>query len=237
MRRFCLPLLALLLLPAAASAGLVQPGESQPLNSIDFASPSGTMLDSMTTPFTIDYGMTDPVSGFDGKLHGSLHSSVYNVGGKLAFLYDIDLNPANTISGAAEGSNLRVSSFAGFSTFLTGSLDFEELILASRSADGATVGLASDTPGLGGPPRLLVQTDATAFDKGGLASFFAADELSTGDGTAPVQGEAAGLSTFRPVPARPHAIPLPPAFYSGLGVLLALGLIAATRRVWNVPQT
>jgi hypothetical protein len=232
---------SLLLAPAAASAGLVSPGQTVSLHSSDLLPPTGVELATKATPFVIHYGPADPAIGFTGDLTGTLDSTVYRDGGKLTFVYHVNLNDGSGVSGAAEGSNLSVWSFGGFKTTVAGALESEEFIQASRSKDGKMVQLSGNTPGLGGPPTLVVKTNATAYDAGGNASYFASDEVSTltrasqtFSGTAMIDG------TFRPVGGEvlppgppPTAIPLPPAAYSGLGVLLAMGLLAATKRVWK----
>ena len=125
-------------------------------------------------------------------------------------------------------------------------MDFESVLLASRNADGTAVRLSSDDPGLGGAPRLIVETDATEFDAGGTTRFFAGDELlvRTADGLEQevVAGTAVIGGTFRPVlsdepepspgpaPApAPNPIPLPPAMSSGL-IILGVGALARAAR-------
>jgi hypothetical protein len=242
MRAFTM-ILGALLAPAAASAGLVSPGQTVGLESVDLPAPGGALVATGSVPFAIDYGPSTPATGspaYPGTLAGTLHNAVYRgTDGRLTFVYDVDLTSTADGGTAAEGSELRVGSFKGFSTDVGGALDFENLFAASRSADGATLRLASDTPGLGGPPTLVVRTDATAYDRRGSATYSAADELSTPDGSSNLYaGQATVTGLFRPTgdgtlpPATPpNAIPLPPAAYSGLGLLLAMGMIVAARRV------
>jgi len=132
-----------------------------------------------------------------------------------------------------------VRSFSAFRTNASGALDFEELIAARRTADGSRISLFSDSPGLGGAPMLLVRTNATSFDAAGSATFSASDEMSLLDGSsrlvtgsATIDGVLEPMTAMGPV-TPPVSIPLPPAFFSGLGVLLAMGLIGSTRRVWT----
>lgn len=231
-------LLCLAFSSASADAGLVAPGETVSLNSGDFVTPAGTLLAEKTSAFAIDYG-ADPDVGFDGKLNGTLYSAVYDVGGKLAFLYDVDLNADNLIDGAIEQSELAVQAFAGFKTDVSGRLEYEEQFQASRSTDASQIMVYSDSPGLGGPPTVLIQTEATAFDPNGKAVFFAGDELLTLNATRSVSGSATIESVFQPTilgpgsEEPPTAIPLPPAAYSGLGVLTAIGAILFVRRRWG----
>jgi len=230
MKRAIVTLLSLLLVPGTVIGGIINPGDTaSTLHSSSFAGPTGTLLAEKQTPFTIDYG-ADPEVGFDGKLNGTLHSAVYDVGGKLAFFYDVDFDPANFIDGASEQSELQATDFAGFETTVSGQLDFEEVAKAARSGDGSQVVLFSDSPGLGGAPALLVETDAMAYDENGTINFFAADEIGTANGTRRTSGSALIEGVYQPSAGGPTAIPLPPAAYSGLGVLLAMGLVMRFRR-------
>ncbi|MDB5294479.1 MAG: hypothetical protein JWO31_462 [Phycisphaerales bacterium] len=244
-RRAAAALCSLLLAPALASAGAVDPGQSIPVDSVDLMLPAGSALAETSSAFAIDYAATDRPTA--GTLKGVLRSAVYDVGGSLTFVYDVDVLDAAGFSEAAERSELTVSSFAKAKTAVTGGLDFEALVRASRSADGSRITLASDTPGLGGPPVLIVKTDATTYDAGGRATFAVADEVSgpygqdwIAGGTASIAGLLRPTIVAAPVDPAPSAgptpIPLPPAAYSGLGVMLAMGLIAATRRVWDVKK-
>ena len=247
MRRAYVAALSLLLAPAAAVAGLVEPGQTVSLSSGDLAPVGGSKLDERSAEFAINYGSPDPANNFDGTLRGVLRSSVYRTGDALTFVYDVDLLNTGGLGGAAELSDLRVSAFAGLATAVNGSLDYEELIKASRSIDGDEVRLQSDTPGLGGPPVLVVRTDAVDYDASGRATFLAGDELAGPDGSSRLLTGTASLTGLlgpaadgaEPPPAGPKppaAIPLPPAAYSGFGVMLAMALIGATRRVWNVER-
>lgn len=217
-----------LLLATSVRGGVVAPGETLSLNSSDFALPAGSFLAEKTSAFSIDYG--------GDTLNGTLYSAVYNVGGKLAFLYDVELDPANNGS-AAERSQLTVAAFSSFATDVTGMLDHEEVIAATRSADGGTVSLMSDTPGLGGAPALLVQTDADSYNTQGSAVFYAGDELLTLNAAVGGSGSASFDGVLQPtlsggngqVPP-PTAIPLPPAAFSALGVMIVMGLMFAMRR-------
>lgn len=237
MRHFAIALLGIAALGGGASAGLVQPGQSISLNSSELLPASGIKLSQSDQPFTLDYGIKSPSIGFDGSLTGTLHSSVYRDNGLLTFVYDIDLNPS-AVSGAAERSDFWVRSFRGFKTDVSGALDFEELIKASRTGNGGQIRLAGDTPGLGGAPMLIVRTNARDYDAKGSASFLSSDEIPLLNGSSLIgKGEATITGVFQPValtplPQPPAAIPLPPAVFSGLGVLLAMGLFFATRKVW-----
>jgi hypothetical protein len=266
--RAWLTILALVLLPAlSAPGGLVQPGQSVSLLASDVPTPGGTLLEKKTSAFAIDYGEPAKPFSFSGKLTGTLRSAVYSDRGHLTFVYDIDLNGQPGISGAAEASRLSVGSFRSFKTSVFGAMDFEELVRGSRSRDGSQVWLDGTSPGMGGPPRMIVRTDATAYDANGKASFYAADEVPTLSGARLAAGGVNFTGIFRPVmevaapsppplpptssggpsagsgsgtgvPSAPSPtpIPLPPAAYSAIGVLLAMGLIALTRRGWRMPS-
>jgi hypothetical protein len=260
----CLSMIAVALLPAVpALAGLVRPGQSVSLTADNVPTPTGTLLDRNTTEFTIDYGpLTSPFHD-SAKLRGTLFSAVYRAeSGRLTFVYDVDLqNHSSVIGGASEASELRIGSFKSFKTSLFGSMDFESVIRGSRSGDGSQLWLSGSAPGLGGAPRMVVRTDAMAYDANGHADFLAADEVPTLNGSRMVSGAVSFAGVFRPTTVsalppplmpppppvvggeptpggngggpRPSAVPLPPAAYSGVGVLVAMGLIALTRRGWT----
>jgi hypothetical protein len=168
--------------------------------------------------------------------------------------------------GASEASELRIGSFKSFKTSLFGSMDFDQIIRGSRSQNGSQLWVSGNSPGLGGAPRMVVKTDATAYDANGHASFFAADELPTLAGSRMASGVANFSGMFRPITVTampppppptnsgggttttgggepsvggggtgptPSAVPLPSAAYSAMGVFLAMGLIALTRRGWT----
>ena len=235
MRRTCwLVAMGLVMAVRSASAGLIAPGETATINAVGYVPPAGLLLAEKQVPFAINYGVSSPSTGFDGTLQGQLTSSVYKTDNVLWFLYSVDLSPVG-ISGAAEQSVLSVGSFAGYATRVSGAVGFEEMGMASRSSNGSTVRFFGDTPGLGGAPTLLIETDATAFDARGTALFTVGDEISMLNGQSIMaSGDASIEGVYQPVTARPpaSAIPLPPAAYSGLGVLLGMGILAATRRVW-----
>ena len=226
--------------PSAVDGGLVSPGQTVTVDAFDLIPPAESLLATKSTAFSIDYAATGGSLAYPGAVAGTLHSSVYRGGdGKLTFVYDVDLTSTGKFSGAAEGSDLHVGSFAGFATDLSGALDFEDLASASRSADGKQVRLRSDTPGLGGAPTLIVRTDATKYAADGLAGYYSADELTTATGSSNTFfGSTAMNGVYRPVSAAVgppdggpvNVVPPPPAADSGLGVLLAMGMIAVARK-------
>jgi hypothetical protein len=238
-------LLTILIAPVDVFAGLLRPGQTVGLHSSDLDVPTGTLIAQQTQPLLIDYGVKSPTIGFDGWLRGSFHQAVYaDATGRLTFLYDIDLGSPG-IAGASEQSDLAVWSFKGVSTSVMGSLDYESIIDASRSGTGSRIRLKGNTPGLGGAPLLVVETDATDFDAEGTATYAAADEVPSLLGPSTLASGSVTLrGVYRPVaiesgnggtvPPPPAAIPLPPAFYSGVGLMMGMLLLAITRRFWSV---
>jgi hypothetical protein len=233
---------ALLVPVSAGRAGVVRPGETVVVSDLDLTMPEGAVLAQSVLPFALTY---EPSGGgslldFDGTVGGTLTSTVVREAatGTLAFVYDVDFS-GDAGADASEASVLTVGGFGAFATDVTGALDFESVILASRAEDaGSAVQLSSDDPGLGGAPKLVVRTDATAFAATGTARFFAGDELAvlTPDGlsleVAAGTAEVAGI--FQPAAddgtggggATP--IPLPPAALIGLATMAFAG--AARRR-------
>jgi len=216
---------------AGAFAGMVHPGETVVINEDGLTMPEGAVLAQSVLPFSIAYEAdAGSFLDFDGNATGVLTNTVLRdeQTGTLVFVYDVDLAGEGDTD-ASEASILTATGFAGFSTDVTGTLDFETVVLGSRTDDGADVKLSSDDPGLGGAPRLVVRTDATAFDDTGSAKFFAGDELAvrTPDGVSIefAAGSAVLFGTFEPAAdeAPPTAIPLPPAVWSGLAGLGAMG--------------
>jgi hypothetical protein len=233
-------LCSLSLLTTGASGGIVSPGETVVVGADGRPrpTPTGAILARSVLPFSIAYRADDGDGGsfldFGGTATGTLTNTVLRESstGTLTFVYDIDYGDDSAVD-ASEASVLTVSGFDGFSTDVTGLLDFEPVILASRSADGADVRLGSDDPGLGGAPTLVVRTDATAFARTGTARFFAGDELAVLGPDGPALefagGTAVVLGAFEPAdsdPPPPTAIPLPPAAWSGLA---GIGAVWASR--------
>jgi hypothetical protein len=226
-----------------ALAGVVEPGETVVVNGTDFVSLEGPVLATSTLSFSITYQPNGPGEfvDFGGTVEGTLTNMVVRDTdrGTLLFVYDIDLDSAaGGDADASDASTLTVNGFGAFHTHVDGALDFESVILASRELDGSAIKLTSDDPGLGGAPRLIVRTDATAFDATGTASFFAGDELAvrTPDGLEIelAAGTAVIGGTFRPVDAgpapAPNPIPLPPALWSAVVALGAAGVSKSLRR-------
>jgi hypothetical protein len=231
-----------LLFTAASFAGVaVSPGETVALTGDDSITPAGAVVAQTTELFTIDYhdstGGIGEFVNFSGKVEGALTSTVVRETGtnKLAFIYDIDLDDHEGAAARA-ASAFTVNDFNTFISNVDGLLDHETAIVASRSSDGGSIQLASDDPGLGGAPRLVVRTDATDFASTGSAKFFAGDEfaVATPDGTQTqlAAGSVIIPGIFRPVEeSSVTPIPLPPAGWIALGTLPLLALRARRPRV------
>jgi hypothetical protein len=223
-------------------AGVVHPGETVTVSDLDLTMPEGAVLARSVLPFSVEYeaGSGGTFVEFGGTTAGTLTSTVVRdeATGTLVFVYDVDF-AGDAGADASEASVLTVSGFDTFVTDVTGALDYESAVLASRSDDASAVRLGSDDAGLGGAPKLVVRTDATAFAATGTARFFAGDELAvrTPDGLSLefAAGTAEVAGTFEPADADPGngggtPIPLPPAVWSGLAVLGAMGATRAVRR-------
>ena len=219
---------------AGASGGIVDPGKTIVVGADEELppDPAGDVLARSVLPFSILYQADSGGTflDFDGEAGGTLTNTVLRDAstGTLTFVYDIDLDDEHV--DASEASVLTVRGFEGLSTDVSGLLDFEQEVLATRSADGSEVRLGSDDPGLGGAPVLVVRTDATAFARTGSVRFFAGDELPVLGPDGPALEFAGGtsviLGTFEPAadgdPPPPAAIPLPPAAWSGLAGIAAI---------------
>jgi hypothetical protein len=182
---------------------------------------------------------------------GTLTSTVLRdpATGRLTFAYAIHFAGQDD-TGAGGGTHhslLSITGFESFRTDLSATLAFAPDFPASRSADGRSLTVQSDTPGQGGSPTLLVRTDATHFDAGGLLHFAASDPLLLpnpveGSGAAGgmvsviASGEVHLSGAFRPVAdARPAPVPLPPAVFTGAGTLIACALLRAASRRRQLP--
>ena len=248
------PALVVLAGAAVAPAGVVRPGETVVVSDLELTMPEGAVLARSVIPFAVEYEANGgSFIEFGGTTSGVLTNTVVRdeQTGTLAFVYDVDFS-GDAGADASEASVLTVGGFAPFATDVTGTLDFETVILASRTDDAADVRLSSDDAGLGGAPKLVVRTDATDFAATGTARFFAGDELAvmTPDGFSLefAAGTAELSGTFQPAEAGGGGgdgdggatpIPLPPAAWSGLAALGAIGLtrgLAWRRRRGRSPQ-
>jgi hypothetical protein len=215
------------------------PGQTVPLFSSGFQMPAGQVVAEDDTPFFIvleaqGYGPPTAVPG-------TLTSTVVrdDVTGMLSFVYAINFAGLDEESsgGATQSSILSLTGFGSVKTELAAKLAFEEQFVGSRSRDGRTLKVWSDTPGEGGSPTLLVRTDAKDFDAGGVLQFSAADPFllpglverpgAAGEMTSVVAtGDVEMSGVFRPLAGTgPHAVPLPPAVFTGVGTVLAYALL------------
>lgn len=246
--------LALLGLPAlgsAAHAGLadpLSPGGSALLDGTTYQTPTGTVVAQSTVPFSVQYQPTGTFVDFSGTATGKLSDTVLRdpASGHLTFVYHVSLDNEG-ITSAAEGSTLTVDGFAGWRTDVAGALQFQQQAPVRRSPDGSMIRFSSGAPGLGGPPELAIATDATHFDTTGTLQYALADEFRvntpTGVELDTVGSQATIKGVFRPAAGQvgggtgdpggtggPTAVPLPPAFFTGMGVLFACGVITVFRR-------
>jgi hypothetical protein len=243
-RLFGLSSLVLALVPAFAAAAPVAPGASVEIDTFENPPvlPTGPKLGEQTIPFTLNYALpagattADPTPSTTGSLTQSVFRNTSS--GGLTFVYDIDVQ--NEIEYVDEVSRLTVGSFGNFSTDVTGSSSEHTSVLrASRSADGATItSIASE--GLGGAPLLIIDTDATAFDRTGTGTYFAdAEFVINGPGfpdgrQVDLNATADFTGLFQPAADTgpgPTPVPLPPAVWAALLTTAVLGAGAKARRV------
>ncbi len=126
-----------------------------------------------------------------------------------------------------------------YQTSVAGQLQFEPTSLVRRSADESSFRFDANGPGLGGAPELAVKTNASRFDANGIATYSLADVFQFngphGQELDNVWDAVAFKNTFHPIgPAATGgtavAVPLPPTFYTGLGIMMACGVITLVRR-------
>jgi len=233
-----------LLAAAAAHGALVAPGETVRLRSAEFRMPVGQVLAEEAAPFFLVLeaeGYAPPTA-----VPGTLTSTVLRerATGRLTFAYAINFAGQDNEGrgGGTQHSRLSITGFESFRTDLAASLAFEPDFVGSRSGDGSTLTVESDTPGEGGSPTLLVRTDATDFDAGGVLQFAASDPFLL-PGPVEGSGAAGGMvsvlasgdvemsGVFRPATdARPAPVPLPPALFSGIVTLIACALASTISR-------
>ena len=241
-----------LLAPAAAPAGLTRslpPGGSAVLDGTTYQAPAGNVVAQSAVPFSVHYQPDGTFANFSGTATGQLRDTVLRdpATGRLTFVYHVSLNDEGVTS-AAEGSVLTVGGFGTYKTDVAGTLQFQQAAPVTRSADGSALRFSSGAPGLGGPPELAVATDATRFDAAGTLDYRLADEFRvngpSGQELDTVWGGVTIKGVFRPAAlslpggsgdpgAGPTAVPLPPAFFTGMGVLAACAIISVCRRTLN----
>ena len=244
-RCYGLSFLALALVPAFVAAAPVAPGQSVQVDNMGLPVPlpAGPKLAEQTVPFTLNYNLPAGVTTADPtpSTTGSLTQSVFrntSTGG-LTFVYDMTVQDEDLY--VDEISRLTVGSFGTFSTDVTGSSSRHTSVLnASRSADGATItSLASE--GLGGAPLLIVDTNATAFDRSGTGTYFADAEFVVPVAGLPGEFQQTDLNAtanltglFQPAADTgpgPTPVPLPPAAWAALLTAGVFGAGSTVRRV------
>ena len=201
--------------PAPAWAVELAPGQGTQITPEDgpLILPTGPRLAQQVVPFDLDFSQPGDEGGLsDLRGTGTLTGSVYGDPGTggLVFVYDVDTDDAS-FSGAEPGgefSRLVVAGFTGFRTDVTGNASSggDPLANLARSANGDTL-RAEYGEGLGGPPLLLIATDATAFDAGGTANFTARDEfLVTPQNDVVIRERTVQLAgVYRPIVPEPSA--------------------------------
>ena len=221
MRERLLPLLLATAL-AVTFAGVarsaeIAPGQRMGVPESD-ALPAGTKVAEKVIPYMLNWAQPGDAGGLsDLDANGTLTTSVYrdSATGFLSFVYDIFLEPTGRIDHppetyrphATELSRLTAGDFAGFRTDLSGNFGDRgsagegDEFSAARSANGSTVSGFREQ-GLGRPPLLIVNTNATAFNDVGTARFDAGAEFLVrpeNDFTYR-QASATLAGTFQPVP-------------------------------------
>jgi len=226
----------------ATRAGFVPlaPGQSSVLAGSAYQPLTGNIVAQESTPFTANYQPNGTFVDFSGVATGRFDDEVLRdpKTGELTFVYQIELNNEGYTS-ASQGSELTVNGYGPYQTNVAGQLQFEATAPVRRSANGSSLQFYANAPGLGGPPELAVKTNATRFDANGAVTFSLADVFQVngphGQELDNVWGTVSFKNAFRPVgPAASGgtavAVPLPPAFYTGLGVMMACGVITLVRR-------
>jgi hypothetical protein len=205
----------------------------------DLVLPSGDVLASDVRSVAIDY-QSPPGTHFidtDGKFTGTFTSRVIKdpASGNLSFIYLLDAHDIGGSVSGEEGMQFFVSSFKNFTT----DIDVDAgggAFLVSRSSDGQTINESGGNGSEGAPPRAVIATDATHFDRNGSIRISLHDELALIDSQGNVDLPAGGTAhislehTFEPVISGGTMIPLPPGAWSGLIGLGAVGIILTSKR-------
>ncbi len=239
-----LGLAGLLLCGTAAEAGLVPvaPGQTALVAGTAYQTPVGSVVASESVPFVATYQPNGSFVNFAGFATGEFNDQVLRdpKTGHLTFVYNIQLNNEG-ITSASQGSELTVNGFGPYTTDVAGQLQFEPMAPVERSANGSSLRFYANSAGLGGAPELAVKTNATRFDSRGTVSFSLADVFLVsgprGQELDDVWGNVSFKNAFRPTGAPSTggstvvAVPLPPAFYTGVGIMMACGIISLFRRL------
>ena len=262
------PLALLATAAVAAPSVLLAPGQSV---SPEFGTPTpaGTLVASESRPFSATISAADEfrTSGLfdlfaddgpdprfydeDGpatiEVTGTFSSSVYrDADGTLTFAYAVSAGAPGLRFG--ETFSLAVTGFAGLETIVGGISGGNSRLTRSADGDAVTVddGRSNSAGSADGAATLVVDTDATAFDRGGSATVTGSDEaqlvvnLTDADegfpfveATTVFPNFSAPLAdAFRPGAAvdGPAVIPLPAGAWAGLATLGGVGLVRAARR-------
>jgi hypothetical protein len=227
---------------ATSKAGFVSvaPGQSSLLAGSAYQPPAGDVVAQQSMPFAAHYQPDGTFVDFSGVATGQFDDQVLRdpKTGELTFVYEIELNNEGYTS-ASQGSELTLNGYGPYQTNVAGQLQFEPTAPVQRSANGSSLSFYANSPGLGGPPELAVKTNSTRFDANGTLTYSLADLFQVngphGQELGPVWGTVTFKSAFRPIgPAATGgtavAVPLPPAFYTGLGIMMACGVITLGRR-------
>jgi hypothetical protein len=223
-------------------AAIVSPGGSVTTDpATDTIIPTGDLVDEDVRAVTFQYVAPDGFGFVDvdqTTVDLTFRSRIYRdpVTQVLSFVYQWEGLPN---SFGREGTNLAVSSFAGFSTDVTAELGGLEGTI-NRTGDGVLITAFSAGEGLGSLPSLLVITDATEFDQNGTVHGSVSDEFNVFDLAAPedqtVRLATATLDltgTFQPIAddgggggggGGGTPIPLPAGVWGGMALLAGGGI-------------
>ena len=230
---------------ATARAGLVPvaPGQSSLLAGSAYSTPAGTVVARESTPFVARYQPDGTFADFAGSATGQFDSQVQRdpKTGQLTFVYKIELNneaftsaPRDPNSASAALDRTRPTWPASFNSRLRPPCSGRRMVRAFA--------FFANSPGLGGIPELAVATNATLFDAKGAVTFSLADVFRVngphGTEMDNVWGSVTLKNAYRPIGAPADnggstavAVPLPSAFYTGLGIMMACGVISLFRRL------
>jgi hypothetical protein len=194
-------------------------------------------------PFSSDF---EPVPQHPLDLDVQCTSRVFRneVSGFLTFTYSFDVVGGGTSDGFSEGSAGSVASFKGFAVNGWASADDlrPEVILDSEgpnSTSGPITVISNTGRGVQHPPFFVLATNATRFDRNGVATAHGEDEellrnIETGQEQLDlIKGDTTVTGVFEPS----ASIPLPAAAYPAVIMLTAIIIgHAVRRRTISVPS-
>jgi len=226
-----------------AFAAVVAPGGVVTDPPDDTPLPQGELVDEDVREVTFTY---IPPTGF-GFVGGvtptanvTFRSQVYRDATTLSFVYSWEDLPADF---GREGGTMTVSSFADFTTDVSGALGGAESTI-NRSADGNTIQAFGAGEGLGTVTLLLVETDASEYNESGSFSMDIFDRFdfvnleNPQDLMSDLGGANATLAgVFQPTaddggpgPGPGNPIPLPAGVWAGMALLGGTGIVGSMRR-------